>query len=136
MNRIFLTKYSIPVVFSCVAFVGIALLFSHRDPRENNGLTIICLHIEGSELSLVKKAVNDHQLEYPICIDVKKRLKPGESELPLFPGEFSSQFGIHAIPHFVVLDQQGIVVASQTSRFDDALEIAKRLVNNPKSDSP
>ena len=95
-----------------------------------NGLTIIGLHIEGSELTSIKKAVRDHKLEYPICIDVKKRLKPFEIEMPLFPGEFSSQFGIDSIPHFVVVDPLGIVAASHTGSFEDALESAKRLVND------
>ena len=97
-----------------------------------NGLRIIGVHIEGSELTSIKKAVRDHQLEYPICIDVKKRRKPFEIEMPLFPGEFSSQFGIDAIPHFVVVDQQGIVAASHTGSFEDALEIARRLVKEAK----
>lgn len=96
------------------------------------GLTIIGVHIEGSELTSIKKAVSDHQLEYPICIDVKKRLKPFEIAMPLFPGEFSSQFGIDAIPHFVVVDQHGIVAASHTGSFDDAVEIATRLVKEAK----
>ncbi|MEI8019830.1 MAG: TlpA disulfide reductase family protein, partial [Schlesneria sp.] len=103
-----------------------------HDEREINGLTIIGIHLEGSELASIKKAVSDHQLEYPICIDVKKRLKPFEVEMPLFPGEFSSQFGIDSIPHFVVVDQQGVVAASHTGAFEDALEVAKRLVKEAK----
>ena len=103
-----------------------------HDEREINGLTIIGIHLEGSELASIKKAVSDHQLEYPICIDVKKRLKPFEIEMPLFPGEFSSQFGVDAIPHFVVVDPHGIVAASHTGSFEDALETAKRLVKEAK----
>ena len=95
-------------------------------------MTIIGIHLEGSELASIKKAVSDHQLEYPICIDVKKRLKPFEIEMPLFPGEFSSQFGVDAIPHFVVVDPHGIVAASHTGSFEDALETAKRLVKEAK----
>ncbi len=103
-----------------------------HDERGINGLSIIGLHIEGSELTSIKKAVSDHQLEYPICIDVKKRLKPFEIEMPLFPGEFSSQFGIDSIPHFVVVDQHGIVAASHTGSFEDALGIARGLVKEAK----
>ena len=103
-----------------------------HDDRGINGLTIIGLHIEGSELASIKKAVSEHQLDYPICIDVKKRLKPFEIEMPLFPGEFSSQFGIDSIPHFVVVDQHGIVAASHTGSFEDALGIARGLVKEAK----
>jgi beta-lactamase regulating signal transducer with metallopeptidase domain/thiol-disulfide isomerase/thioredoxin len=98
----------------------------HGD-RQKNGLAIIGVHLAGSELADVKKAVSDLQLEYPICVDVPIHGEAKAGELKTFPSEFTSKFAIDGIPHFVVVDRQGVVAASLVNRFDDALAIAQRL---------
>ena len=100
----------------------------HHD-RETNGLTIIGVHLSGSEMEDIKKAVNDLQLDYPICIDIPNRSETDVSDKELFPGEFVSRFAIGSIPHFVVVDRRGVVTASYAGRFEDALVIAERLRN-------
>jgi thiol-disulfide isomerase/thioredoxin len=95
--------------------------------RKNNGLTIIGIHLAGSELTSVKKAINDLQLDYPICIDAANRGKTDATDEMLFPSEFAAKFAINGIPHFVIVDRRGIVAASLSNRFKDALAIAESL---------
>jgi thiol-disulfide isomerase/thioredoxin len=95
--------------------------------RKSNGLTIIGIHLAGSELTSVKKAINDLQLDYPICIDTANRGKTDATDEMLFPSEFAAKFAINGIPHFVIVDRRGIVAASLSNRFKDALAIAESL---------
>lgn len=106
-----------------------------HDDRQNNGLSIIGVHLSGNKRSEVKKAVKQLDVNYPVCIDVVRRVTSDtnhanndESADIQFPSEFSSQFAINGIPHFVVVDRNGIVAASLTNRFEDALAIAEKLV--------
>ena len=103
-----------------------------HDDRQNNGLTIIGVHLSGSKLSSIKKAIKQLKIDYPICVDIARSEEKADDED--FPSQFSSQFAIDAIPHFVVVDQQGIVKASISNRFNDALTIAEQLVKNPTSE--
>jgi peroxiredoxin len=98
-----------------------------HDERRKNGLTVIGVHLSGSELSSVKKAIDDLQLTYPIVIDNPSRCETDANEETLFPSEFASRFAIDAIPHFVVVDRRGIVAASLSNRFEDALAVAESL---------
>ncbi|MCC7336692.1 MAG: TlpA family protein disulfide reductase [Pirellulaceae bacterium] len=103
-----------------------------HDDRQNNGLAIIGVHLAGSKLSTVEKAVKELNINYPICIDVTSRDKDNIIEDALSPGEFSSLFAIDSVPHCVVVDRHGIVAASLlSSRFEDALKIARQLANSP-----
>ena len=78
----------------------------------------------------IKKAVNDLHLEYPICIDMPIRRDADAGELKTFPSEFTSKFAINGIPHFVVVDRRGVVVASlgYVRAFKDVLAVAEKLV--------
>jgi thiol-disulfide isomerase/thioredoxin len=94
--------------------------------RRNNGLVIIGVHVAGSELTSVEKAVSDLHLDYPICIDVANRGNTDSSN-ETFPSEFTAKFAIDGIPHFSIVDRRGNVAASLSNRFKDALAIAEEL---------
>lgn len=98
-----------------------------HDDRRKNGLAIIGVHVCGSELKSVKKAISDFHLEYPICIDMPNHPETDKVEEMADRCKFTSQFAINAIPHFVVVDRRGIVAASLGNGFQDALAIAQRL---------
>jgi thiol-disulfide isomerase/thioredoxin len=89
--------------------------------RATNGLTIIGVHPPGSELESIKKVMDEFDLAYPICIDVVNRRGTKSA------GDLFAQFAIDGIPHFVVVDARGVVVASESNRFEEALEVAKKL---------
>ncbi len=99
-----------------------------HENRTTNGLTVIGVHVAGSELTSVKKAVNDLRLAYPICVDVEIRRETNAKDETSFPSEFTAKFAIDGIPHFVVVDHRGIVAASLSNRFKDALAVAESLV--------
>ncbi len=98
--------------------------------RKDNGLTIIGIHLAGSEPASIKKAINDLQLDYPICIDTDNRGNVHATDQTLFPSEFAAKFAINGIPHFVIVDRRGIVAASLSNRFKDALAIAESLAKS------
>jgi hypothetical protein len=50
-----------------------------------------------------------------------------KSEETSFPSEFVARYAIDSIPHFVVVNRRGIVAASLSNRFQDALAIAEGL---------
>jgi thiol-disulfide isomerase/thioredoxin len=107
----------------------------HRD-RATNGLTIIGVHPPGSELESIKKVLDEYNLAYPICIDVPAREETKTVGGFPFWGNYFAQFGVDAIPHFVVVDANGVVVASGCNRFEDALQAAKKLTNASTQPSP
>ncbi|WP_010587379.1 TlpA family protein disulfide reductase [Schlesneria paludicola] len=98
--------------------------------RDDNGITVIGIHLEGTARPEIQKVVDEYQLLYPICLDVARR-PDAENEVPS-AGLFASHFAINGIPHCVVIDQQGIVAASLTGRFDEALAIAEKLAATAK----
>src|SRR5262245_4146146 len=104
--------------------------------REKNGLTIIGVHPPGSELESIRKVMREFDLAYPICIDVANRRDAKNAEGVPFPGDLFAQFAVDGIPHFVVVDAQGVVAASETSRFREALAVAKKLVNATAGPQP
>ncbi len=99
--------------------------------RQSNGLVVIGVHLAGSEPAAVKKAVEELNIDYPICVDVTRSDTEKVIKDKPSPGKFSSLFAIDGVPHYVVVDRQGIVAASLlSSRFEDALKLAQRLVNS------
>jgi thiol-disulfide isomerase/thioredoxin len=95
--------------------------------RGKNGLAVIGVHLAGSDLKAVKKEVGALHLDYPMCIDTPLDHRTGKPEDQPFPSEFTAQFAINAIPHFIVVDRHGVVATSEASRFQDALTIAQGL---------
>ncbi|WP_010587380.1 TlpA family protein disulfide reductase [Schlesneria paludicola] len=100
------------------------------DQRETNGLIVIGVHLAGSKLPDIQKVMDKFQLEYPICIDVATKDDPNHESL--FPSQYSTSFGVGGIPHCVVIDPHGVVAASISNRFDDAIEIATELSKSAK----
>ncbi len=101
--------------------------------RAKNGLAVVGVHVAGHDLKAIKKEVGDLHLDYPMCIDTPLLHQTGKPEDRPFPSEFTAQFGINAIPHFVVVDQHGVVAASEArNRFQDALKIAQGLAKAKK----
>jgi thiol-disulfide isomerase/thioredoxin len=95
--------------------------------RGKNGLAIVGVHVTGDDLKAIKKEVGTLHLDYPMCIDTPVEQRTGKPEDQLYPSEFTAQFGIGTIPHFVVVDRHGVVAASESNRFQDALTIAQGL---------
>jgi thiol-disulfide isomerase/thioredoxin len=95
--------------------------------RGKNGLAIVGVHVTGDDLKAIKKEVGTLHLDYPMCVDTPLEQQTGKPEDQLYPSKFTAQFGIGAIPHFVVVDRHGVVAASESNRFQDALTIAQRL---------
>jgi thiol-disulfide isomerase/thioredoxin len=100
--------------------------------RGKNGLAVVGVHLAGSDLKAVKKEVGALHLNYPMCVDRPLEHQTGKPEDQPFPSELTAQFGIDAIPHFVVVDRHGVVAASVASRFQDALTIAQGLAKATK----
>jgi thiol-disulfide isomerase/thioredoxin len=96
--------------------------------RGKNGLAVVGVHVAGDDLKAIKKEVGALHLGYPMCIDTPLLHQKGKPEDQPFPSELTAQFGIDAIPHFVVVDRHGVVAASEAHRFQDALTIAQGLV--------
>ena len=88
---------------------------------------MIGVHVAGDDLKAIKKEVDALHLDYPMCIDRPLDHLAGKPEDQPFPSELTAQFGINAIPHFVVVDRHGVVAASESNRFQDALKIAEGL---------
>jgi thiol-disulfide isomerase/thioredoxin len=105
----------------------------HHD-RSTNGMAIIGIHPPGSEPASIHRMLKDYQLHYPICIDVPHK-NSDAADSASYWGDFFAHFAIDRIPHFVVVDANGIVVASETNDFTKALAAAKRLTAdaNPAS---
>jgi thiol-disulfide isomerase/thioredoxin len=76
----------------------------HR-ARNANGLTIIGVHPPGSEPPAIRKVMDELHLEYPMCIDVPPR------EGVKAWGDLFGRFAVQAIPHAVLVDDRGTIVA-------------------------
>lgn len=98
-----------------------------HDDRGENGMVVIGVHISGSERESIQKIIDEFQLKYPICIDVPNKEEKDADEY-VFPGEFTTKFAIGAIPHFVVVDQRGVVRTSLINDFEEVLKAAQELV--------
>ena len=88
---------------------------------------MVGVHVAGDDLKAIKKEVDALHLDYPMCIDTPLLHQKGKPEDQPFPSELTAQFGIDAIPHFVVVDRHGVVAASESNRFQDALKIPQGL---------
>ncbi|HEX4073424.1 MAG TPA: TlpA disulfide reductase family protein, partial [Planctomycetaceae bacterium] len=79
------------------------------EERGKNGLAVVGVHVAGDDLKAIKKEVDALHLDYPMCIDTPLLHQKGKPEDQPFPSELTAQFGIDAIPHFVVVDRHGVV---------------------------
>jgi thiol-disulfide isomerase/thioredoxin len=99
--------------------------------RESNGLVIIGIHDLGTPPGEIKEVLKQHDIHYPICIDV-----PASKDETGW-GDFTSRFAVGAIPHFVAVDPNGIVIASETNRFEAVLTAARTYqAANPTKSQP
>ncbi|UCD76772.1 MAG: TlpA family protein disulfide reductase [Phycisphaerales bacterium] len=73
---------------------------AHRQ-REKTGIVIIGIHNPGSPEEKIREVMDKFQMQYPICID-----PPRDEELQTW-GLLSGQYGVFAIPHAFVIDQEG-----------------------------
>ncbi len=83
-------------------FLQLALI---HDAREANGLTVIGVHTPGSKPEAIKRVMDEFHLGYPMCVDV-----PPPDGVGAW-GDLFGQFAVLAIPHAVVVDGQGTIVA-------------------------
>ncbi len=76
------------------------------DKKQGKDIIIIGVHPPGSELSAIRKMMEEFELQYPICIDVAA---PGGATAW---GALFEVYGVDRIPHSVVIDKQGRIAAT------------------------
>ncbi len=76
----------------------------HRK-RSELGITVIGVHTAGSDRAAIDKVIDEFHLEYPIVID-----SPAPEGVRGW-GTLYSRYAVTAIPHAVLVDRQGKVVA-------------------------
>jgi peroxiredoxin len=91
----------------------------HRE-RGENGPTIIGIHPPGSEPAAIKRVIETCRLGFATCVDVA----PAEGTNAW--GNVFGRFAVRAVPHGVVIDAEGKVVACD--RLEDILERAGAMV--------
>jgi len=74
--------------------------------RDENSLVVIGVHPPGSEPAAIRKVMKDFDLGYPVCVDVR----PTEETVSW--GRLYEQLAVDRIPHAVLVDRQGKIVAS------------------------
>ena len=88
--------------------------------RKELGITVIGVHPAGSERVAINKVIDEFHLDYPILIDTPP---PGGASSW---GTLYGKYAVSAIPHAVLLDRRGQVIAAGTPGevFDKARQIA------------
>ena len=81
---------------------GLAKLHRKRDEL---GITVIGVHTAGSDRAAIEKVIDEFHLDYPIVID-----SPAPEGVRSW-GTLYGQFAVTAIPHAVLIDREGKVVA-------------------------
>jgi thiol-disulfide isomerase/thioredoxin len=81
---------------------GLAALHKKRD---ETGITVIGVHPAGSDRAAIDKVINEFHLDYPILVDT-----PAPVGVRSW-GTLYSRYAVSAIPHAVLLDRRGRVVA-------------------------
>ena len=74
--------------------------------REEFGITVIGVHPTGSDRKAIDKVIDEYHLDYPILIDT-----PAPEGVRSW-GTHYSGYAVDAIPHAVLIDRRGKVVAS------------------------
>jgi thiol-disulfide isomerase/thioredoxin len=82
---------------------GLAALHKRRDEI---GITVIGVHTAGSERAAIDKVINEFHLAHPIVVDTP--VPEGSRGW----GTLYGRYAVSAIPHAVLLDRRGRVVAS------------------------
>jgi thiol-disulfide isomerase/thioredoxin len=82
---------------------GLADLHRRRD---ETGVTVIGVHPAGSDRAAIDKVIGEFHLDYPILVDT------AAPEGVRSWGALYSRYAVSAIPHAVLLDRRGEVVAS------------------------
>jgi thiol-disulfide isomerase/thioredoxin len=77
----------------------------HRK-RDETGVTVIGVHAAGSDRAAIDKVIHEFHLDYPILVDI-----PAPDGVRSW-GALYGRYAVSAIPHAVLLDRRGRVVAS------------------------
>lgn len=94
--------------------------------RDETGIYVIGIHTPGSDEASIQKVMDDFEMKYPICIDIKA--PEGERAW----GLLYSQYRVFGIPHAFVVDQNG-QIAGQGSLMEMRAK-ARDLVEQAKID--
>ena len=78
--------------------------------RDKTGIHVIGIHTPGSEEASIQKIMDDFDMQYPICIDVKA--PEGERAW----GLLYSQYRVYGIPHAFVVDHNGLIAGQGSLR--------------------
>ena len=70
------------------------------------GITVIGVHPTGSDRAAIKKVIDEFQLDYPILIDT------AAPEGVRAWGSLYRSYAVDAIPHAVLIDRRGRIVAA------------------------
>ncbi len=105
---------------------GLAVLHKKRD---ETGITIIGVHPIGSDRAAIDKVIGEFHLDYPILVDI-----PSPDGIRGW-GTLYGRYSVSAIPHAVLLDRRGRVVASGVPGevFAKARQIAAERPVEPQS---
>ncbi len=74
--------------------------------RNEIGITVIGIHPTGSDRAAIDKVIAEFHLDYPILVDTPA------SEGVRSWGTLYGLYGVSAIPHAVLIDRRGKIVAS------------------------
>jgi peroxiredoxin len=91
----------------------------HRD-RAKDGLAVVGVHPPGSDLVEIASAIDALKLDFPTCVDV-----PGAAGANAW-GELSGRLAVRSVPHAVVVDGEGKILAS--GRPEDVLDKARAAI--------
>ena len=78
--------------------------------RDKSGIYVIGIHTPGSKEASIQKVLDDFDMQYPICIDVKA--PKGERAW----GLLYSQYRVYGIPHAFVVDHNGLIAGQGSLR--------------------
>ena len=103
---------------------GLATL---HDRRAELGVRVVGVHTAGSDRSAIDAVIDEFGLGYPIVIDA-----PPTEDAPGW-GSLFARYAVDRIPHAVLLDRRGRIVATGTPV--DVYDEARRLAAEPAIDA-
>jgi RNA polymerase sigma-70 factor (ECF subfamily) len=100
-----------------------SLVQLHKD-AQTSGIAIIGIHAPGSPQDKIDKLFKDYQINYPVFVDV-----PAPPQTMTW-GTIFSAFGVTAIPHTFLLDENAKVIAHGT--LGEVVQKARQIQNARK----
>jgi thiol-disulfide isomerase/thioredoxin len=99
---------------------GLRKTAQFHEANDDEQIVVIGIHTFGSDEAAIRKTMNELELGFPICIDLRPPEEARAWDL------LYSQYRINSIPRLFVVGPDGRI-AGQMRLFDDALELARQL---------